>query len=175
MWGVNNLTAFCSVMLALMTLLWHTPLEAQTCKSNVPASTPVSRFQLDDNGTATDKRTGLIWMRCSLGQAWDGKSCSGKALKFNWQQAIENAKASTFAKRKWRIASVSEISAIIELRCENPAINQTLFPQTPGSHYWTATAFVNHKASHWLIQFRSGENHTDKDSVLAHVRLVGDP
>jgi len=171
--GRKKLALYYTVILPLLTLLYHLPLKAQTCKSSVPVSTPLSRFQINDNGTTTDRRTGLIWMRCSMGQSWNGKSCSGRPLKFNWLQAAEKAKNSSFAKRKWRLASVTEMSAIIELQCENPAINQTLFPNTPGFHYWTATAFTNQEASHWLIQFRSGENHTDKDTALAFVRLVG--
>ena len=164
---------YCALVL-LLTPLSSGSLKAQTCKNNVPLSTPLSRFQIYENGTVSDKRSGLIWMRCSLGQTWNGESCTGSSLKLNWLQAVENAANSNFAKRKWRLASVSELSGIVELHCENPAINLNLFPNTPAFHYWTATTFVNQESTHWLIQFRSGENHTDKDMVAAFVRLVSD-
>lgn len=28
-------------------------------------------------GTVTDPETGLMWMRCSLGQIWIGRACDG--------------------------------------------------------------------------------------------------
>lgn len=164
---------WCLLVLFVMLLL-SLPLNAQTCKQGNPSSTPLNRFQFHKNGTISDKRSGLIWMRCSLGQTWNGNSCQGPLSKLTWLQAAEKAANSTFANRKWRLASVSELSGIIELRCENPAINLVLFPNTPASHYWTATTFVNQSSSHWLVQFRYGENHTDKDSAMAFVRLVSD-
>jgi len=154
--------------------LFGQPLYAQTCKKGLPVSTSLIHFQIHKNGTIRDKLSGLTWMRCSLGQTWNGKSCQGQLSKLTWLQAAEKAADSNFANRKWRLASVSELSGIVELRCENPAINLNLFPNTPATHYWTATTFVSQASNHWLVHFRFGENHTDKDTALASVRLVSD-
>jgi hypothetical protein len=35
------------------------------------------------DGTASDTRTGLMWMRCALGQSWDGNACIGKPSFYN--------------------------------------------------------------------------------------------
>ncbi len=50
---------------------------AQICKNNIVASTPDSRFTTTAE-TVTDTETGLMWMRCSLGQS--GNDCSGHQL-----------------------------------------------------------------------------------------------
>ncbi len=40
-------------------------------------------FVPQDDGTVIDKRTGLQWMRCSLGQTWTGTMCSGHPDAYN--------------------------------------------------------------------------------------------
>ena len=60
----------------------------QACNSAIPQTTPSSRFQDLGDGTVQDTKTGLTWMRCSLGQSWDGVSCTGAAIKMNWSRAL---------------------------------------------------------------------------------------
>lgn len=43
-------------------------------------------------GMWRDQKTNLVWMRCSLGQTWDGKTCVGKAIAYTWDEAIKAAK-----------------------------------------------------------------------------------
>ncbi len=42
---------------------------------------------LPDSASVTDAATGLIWMRCSLGQRWQAPNCMGEASLLTWQQA----------------------------------------------------------------------------------------
>ena len=51
-----------------------TPL-GQHCDNKFPESTPTSAFTLYEDGTAVHHKTGLMWMRCALGQTWDGSTC----------------------------------------------------------------------------------------------------
>lgn len=46
-------------------------------------------FLPQGDGTVTDQRTGLQWMRCGMGQKWTGKTCEGKGYEYTWQQALE--------------------------------------------------------------------------------------
>ena len=62
--------------------------EEQTCKDTIVAATPDANFILHNDGTATHKTTGLVWMRCSLGQTWEGETCSGPAEGFSWADAL---------------------------------------------------------------------------------------
>ena len=44
--------------------------------------------QLSKSGQWRDPATGLIWMRCSIGQSWTGSTCKGDPLEFkNWEDA----------------------------------------------------------------------------------------
>jgi len=57
------------------------------------ASQKSSNEELMKKGLWRDPENNLIWMRCSLGQTWNGKACKGKAKQYTWQEAIDAAKA----------------------------------------------------------------------------------
>ena len=42
------------------------------------------------DGTVLDTQANLQWMRCALGQTWNGQTCVGEAKQFNWNDAIKN-------------------------------------------------------------------------------------
>lgn len=148
--------------------------ESQQCSQTIMATAPASFFKIQANGTILDKRNKLIWMRCSVGQVWeeDKQRCSGKARLMNWNSAQKMAKQ---LGHSWRLPSIKELSLLVESRCESPSINLRLFPNTPAGHFWTNTAFVNLASTYWLVQFQFGENHVDRASRLALLRLVKDP
>lgn len=53
------------------------------------ASPALATKTYSDNldGTVTDPTTGLTWMRCSMGQTWDGTTCTGTASTYTWDQS----------------------------------------------------------------------------------------
>ncbi|MEJ2181620.1 MAG: hypothetical protein P8Y28_14610, partial [Gammaproteobacteria bacterium] len=79
--------------LLLASLFTVTVQAEQTCRDNLEESTPTSRFIFNDNGTVTDKETKITWMRCAMGQKWDGKTSYGKAQAYSWQEARDAAAA----------------------------------------------------------------------------------
>lgn len=117
----------------------------QTCPAGMMPTTPTDRFELHDNGTVSDPVTGLMWRRCIHGQSYDDvtNSCTGTITNLNWQDALQAAVASDYADyTDWRMPNVKELASLIEFACESPAINLTVFPNTPsfGSpDYWTAS------------------------------------
>ncbi len=145
---------------------------AQQCRGLLADDSTNQRFERLSDGTVIDQHTHLVWMRCSVGQHWDNakSTCNGEAQSLAWLQAKQYA--SKQSNGGWRLPSIDELSSITELRCYNPAIDLKLFPQTPASHYWSATPFANRAGHYWLVQFLSGENHTDSGKRLAFVRLV---
>lgn len=69
-------------------------------------------FSPQGNGTVIDKRTGLQWMRCSVGQSWNGSTCEGEPNKYNWEDA--NKQTSDFAgHHDWRLPNRFELETLI--------------------------------------------------------------
>ena len=56
------------------------------------ASQSNSDEDLMKKGMWRDPKTNLVWMRCSLGQVWDGNTCTGEAKEYTWQEALDAAK-----------------------------------------------------------------------------------
>ncbi len=119
-WGSPQL----ALSVVLTTLLLANTASAQTCKTDsITATTPDSRFEILAGGSEVkDKRTGLIWQRCSLRQTWDGSTCTGTAKSYNWQQALSQAQA---LGNGYRLPNIKELQSIVEQQCYNPAINTT--------------------------------------------------
>jgi hypothetical protein len=164
-----------STILALYCLLQSAAGSAQQCRDTIPSSATKERFIASNDGTVTDRIGKLVWMRCSIGQSWNShkKTCVGRATPLTWSQAGQAAeKWALKSKAPWRLPSIQELSSIVELRCANPAIDLQLFPSTPATHYWSGTPFVNQAGHFWLVQFSTGEDHTDKAKRKALVRLV---
>ena len=117
----------------------------QTCDlGRYPPSAPTERYVLQDDGTAVDTAARLMWMRCSVGQAWTGATCAGTPRLLDWQAAQQAAqdinRSGSLFYNDWRLPQIRELALIAERQCDNPRINLFVFPQTPAAFYWTATA-----------------------------------
>ena len=145
------------------------------CNDKLRLSTPDSRFTLHEDGTVTDKQTGLIWMRCSLGQSWESSSnsCSGAVASYNWQNALSAAEAHNFAgQTDWYLPNIRELASIIETACFEPAINSTIFPNTPSAGYWSASPAVSSRFASWATFFHDGAYGLGNKRSNFQVRLV---
>lgn len=150
-------------------------VEAQTCVDNVEQTTPTVRFSVNSDGTVKDNQTGLIWMRCVLGQVWNGSSCDGNASFLNWQDSLSQAENLVFSgKNDWRLPNIKELTSIVEFSCYKPAINLTVFSSGQiDSNYWSATtvySFVFPAA--WIVSVESGRPNEWLKDYEAMVRLV---
>ncbi len=150
---------------------------------NVASSTPTARFELTsalatEDGIVRHRSTRLEWMRCALGQQWNGASCVGGASLFTWAQALQAAASSNhggFA--DWRLPSRSELASIVEVRCFSPAINVAAFPQTPSLGFVSASPHGElvdpaTAGTVWMVAFDDGDVIADQTSQSYHVRLV---
>ena len=154
-----KLIAIPSFVLAVM-LVISTPLGAQTCRSEaqIPSSTPTAAFVDHGDGTVTDSRTGLMWMKCPLGLS--GAGCAtGSAQAYTWRQALEAAQGSRFAGYDdWRLPNIKELSSLVERRCYGPAINLEVFPGMGGdkSYVWSSSPGANDSDGAWNVEFKYG-------------------
>lgn len=101
--------------------------DEQVCHPTMPATTPDSRFEiLGDGSEVKDKKTNLIWQRCSIGQKWDKSTqkCTGSPKKLNWKTALKEANK---LGNGYRLPNIKELQSIIEYQCSAPAINKNIF------------------------------------------------
>ncbi|HEV8691066.1 MAG TPA: DUF1566 domain-containing protein [Ideonella sp.] len=90
----------------------------------------------------TDTSTGLIWRRCSEGQAWTGGACSGSPAEFyGWHNSLNYAKSVAQATGvAWRVPNIKELFSIVDTLRWSPAIDPAYFPQTSSQTcYWSST------------------------------------
>jgi hypothetical protein len=169
-----------SFVLALLCLGSMPAVANQSCDpTSYPLSTPTERFTDNGDGTLTDRQSGLMWMRCSLGQTWTGTDCRGDPSTFSWQAAQSAAsginRAGGYAGHTdWRMPHIPELAMIVERQCENPRINLALFPATPATYFWTATGRRGKgmEGEGYLLSFGpEGAGHLNKDD-LHFARLV---
>lgn len=161
-------------------LLGLSPASAeQRCDvTEFPLSAPTDRFEDNGDGTVTDTASGLMWMRCSIGQTWRDGACIGDLLSLDWhsaQAAAEtiNGDGSLFFS-DWRVPKLPSLAMIIERQCQDPRINLTVFPGTPAKAFWTSTARPGDASdsSVYALSFGpEGVQRIQKDA-LNFVRLV---
>lgn len=157
---------------------------AQTCVSTLRATTPTSDFTIHDNGTVTHNVTGLMWMRCSLGQTWNQgtQKCEGSASQYMWVNALTAAgDDETAGHTNWRLPNRNELFSIIEASCHRPAVNSDIFPNIPTTNagnpfYWSATPDSQPGVSNsWTVLFGDGNSLArGRNNGDHYVRLVRD-
>ena len=163
---------FGMIMLLLSPLAW-----AANCNEQLDESTPGSRFILNHDGTVVDRETGLMWMRCVLGQNWNGKTCLEPKPWFihrNWATAMKDAGRIRYAGYDdWYLPSVEELLSIVEHRCQDPTINSDVFPNAPSAPHWTRESYDKNHDYAWRVNFKNGKDNADiKENPSYVARLV---
>ena len=156
---------------------------AQTCLTGTAVqSTPTSAFTVNNDGTVFHKKTGLIWKVCSEGQTWvdSPDRCDDATSLFNWSAGLVHAQAASFAGHSdWRLPNHKELRSIVELQCENPAINEVIFMSTSPDYHWTSSPYTNKNGVvpgnlqySRMIHFISGNDHRSARTDSYRIRLV---
>nr|AAY87229.1 predicted hypothetical protein [uncultured bacterium BAC17H8] len=104
-----------------------------------------------------DLRHGIEWLRCSVGQVWDGTTCRGEVMTLDHDQiaqAIQQANEQLGG--SWRLPGREELEGLICTTCGPPLIDAEVFPSTSGEPYWTGQ--VNKIASrfYYSVNFLNG-------------------
>lgn len=129
------------------------------------AENRIGHFIDNGDGTVTDTITGLMWMRCAIGQSWDGKTCQGGTKKFDWREA-RKIRHSFAGHDDWRLPNIDELKTLIA------AIGKTAFPDNPRTRFWSSSQYPGYSASVWGVDFSNGfANHYSTSRGL-DVRLV---
>lgn len=148
----------------------------------------LSRLQEAFSGAIyEDPDNGLQWMRCSLGQEWDGQRCRGVADRFAWDEIRQMLSDFSYGGyQDWRLPSRDEMLTLIHcsseeggergMRCRGnysrPTIDQEAFPDTPPAEFWTSTRDDEEPARAWHISFYDAGARRDDMEYGRNVRLV---
>ena len=159
------------------------------CREAVRASTPMARFIINANGTATDRRTGLTWQRCALGTVLDDGGTPavlgddhclplpGVAQTYSWGGALLatqslNAAGGLGGFADWRVPNRKELASIVETRCTGPAINTQVFPDTASGSFFVSTSTASAQTFAFTTNFAWGGEGIESKTALLPVRLV---
>lgn len=172
----GNLLAAAAV-LAMQAVAFHARAVTLCAAGNpdtasVAESTPTSAFVNHGDGTITHGLSGLMWKRCAQGLS--GANCAtGTATTMTWSAALAAAVADTTAGHgDWRLPNWKELASIVETCGHSPAINQTLFPATPASTFWSGSTYVPDPANAWGVSFLNGSSGGTFKTLVFYLRLV---
>jgi len=168
---------------SLFVVLVISPLasEAADCTAMgiAPSSDESIAFTVNADGTAVDHHSGLMWMRCALGQTWDRsqRRCNGTAFAMEWDRALVavdvfNAEGGFAGFTDWRLPNINELRSIVEDCRAHPAINTLIFPQSPQKPFWSASPYAVSGLQAWLVDFSLGRDNYDLKNRFNFVRLV---
>lgn len=157
------------------------------CDANIKPSTPNTDFEFLAHGAVVlHKKTGLEWQRCPEGMTFTPDTsvdpprgtCVGTAGTFSLDGAEQvQAKANVGSGRDgstdWRVPTLDELASIVEDACQIPAINTSVFPNTPVTWFWAISPKVLSAGSGyvWGIGFGAGGYYVGRNDNGA-VRLV---
>jgi len=146
------------------------------------AAVASGRFVDNNNGTVTDKQTGLIWLtegQCT--QFFSGDTSVGN--KRPWDAAVDSANKLASGRcgltdgsvaGDWRLPNVNELLSLIDSGNSNPALptDCPLAASTVPSDYWSSTTYAGFPGYAWPVYFYSGYVDYDDKSSAYYVRAV---
>ena len=135
------------------------------------------------SGTSTvvDTTAGLMWKRCSEGQAWDliKEVCVGDPKTFTWQEALQRVKdvnsgslGYNLGVSDWRLPNRNELTSLVEYKCDTPAINAAIFPSTGEGPYWSSSPDAADAGNAWNVDFLDGKVSGAPKTNSYYVRLI---
>lgn len=130
------------------------------------------------DGTITDSRFKLMWMKCAQGQ--EGPLCEGAVLTFTWEGAMAiplalNQQGGFSGYTDWRVPTASELESLLQNDAEH-TICEAAFPNAPEIIFWSSTTIegVNSSGAKdaWNVYFGTGSRGLNDQNNLFAVRLV---
>lgn len=152
---------------------------ARICEGYITDEWPDTRYRIETISTdivVTDSKTGLMWKQCIEGLS--GTDCmTGSASSNTWQATLEipetlNNNLGFAGFTNWRVPNIEELRSIVAINCYNPSINDTVFPNTVPTWYWSSSLDAYLPYSAWNFNFDYGFDYKSNRDSNYYVRLV---
>ncbi len=105
-----------------------------------------------------DLSKNIEWLRCSVGQQWNGDTCIGETMLMSHSiilQAIDIANKQLGP--AWRLPTLDELESLVCKKCaKGKKFDQIIFPNTDPRAYWTGDKNPMSKGSYWTVNFFTG-------------------
>jgi|GEM_PF-927128 len=149
-------------------------VRAEKAKKGCQETSIDGRYLAYNDGTVWDKQTGLMWMRCELGQTWNTQTgcCEGEAATMYWETACEQ-KGDGFADYEdWRIPTIEELKTLVDKSQHGAKIHPQAFPDCSSWGFWSSSPYAYGSSNAWGMYFFSGDGSYSNRKHYLHVRLV---
>ena len=179
----HNFTALAALVLGFGGGL--TALELSAAPPAAPLlSSAANRFTDNDNGTITDRRTGLIWLKnANCAETIGGVDKSDGVLALanarTWIAALDNgycglSDGSTAS--QWRLPKRKELRSLIDYRASNPALPPGHpFTDVQSNYYWSSTTFSPSTGGAWGVNLANGIRYAGDANFMLYVWPVRQP
>ena len=138
------------------------------------ASHAQGRFAISSDGhEVTDSTTRLTWRRCAEGLHWDGKTCTGRLVKYNYAGAKSAANAARSTGKPWRVPTREELVALVDAKAKKkPRVDALAFPKVTNGPFWATREGSDDNLNAWLVHFNSGKVRANLGQSKFPLRLV---
>lgn len=130
------------------------------------AAWPVPRFIDNENGTITDRLTGLIWLKqANYKDTSGGKGTSDRASALAFCNALASGMCGLSdgsAAGDWRLPNVRELESLLDYGRSAPALkSEHPFTGVQPAYYWSATTSATSSDIAWYVCMSEGVVHYD--------------
>ena len=125
------------------------------------------------DGTVTDNCTSLMWKLCSEPDTATA-TCGGTHSTYTWENALARCEGLDYGGHTdWRLPNAKELWSITSLEPGSaPYINQTAFPGTVSSYYWSSTTYPYGTDRALIVYFYRGSLLYASKTLGYYVRCV---
>ena len=107
-----------------------------------------------------DLRSGVEWLRCSVGQLYQDGACAGDVLRLSQEEAAEAVRlANKELGGIWRLPTREELEYLVCTTCAAPKIDEIVFPGTVAEPYWTGQKNWISPKNLWSVNFMTGHSY----------------
>jgi len=120
-----------------------------------PAVRSNQRFTDNNDGTVTDNKSGLVWLKnanCFDQKDWSTAMASARYLR-NGQCGLRDGSGAG----QWRLPSKAEWETLIDKNAGDPALpTDYLFTFVHSDYYWSSTTYVLNNRYSWVAYLKAG-------------------